>query len=119
MNKLFQYIYSIALSALLGFGLCSATFATDLSKHHQEVVGAKCIQCHTEEPTTGENVTFDKCFACHGGSYEGLAKMTAKLDPNPHYTHLGDLPCNECHRFGGQESVNKCASCHNIDLNVP
>lgn len=120
MKKMYQYICGIALSTLISFGLCSAVFATDLTKHHQEYVGIKdCMQCHTATPPTEENVSFDKCFVCHGGSYEGLAKTTAKLDPNPHYTHLGDITCNECHRFGGRESVNMCANCHNLELNVP
>ena len=50
--------------------------------------------------------------------YEQLAKQTAKVEPNPHYSHLGDVNCTDCHK-GHKKSELMCNSCHQFDLKVP
>ena len=66
----------------------------------------------------GQNcaVPTEKCQSCHGG-FEDMKEKTKDCKPNPHYTHMGDQPCEECHK-GHQPSVNMCAQCHKIELNV-
>ena len=51
-------------------------------------------------------------------SYEALAKQTAKDEPNPHYSHLGDVNCTDCHK-GHQKSELMCNQCHQFSLQVP
>lgn len=57
----------------------------------------------------------DTCMGCHG-SYADLAKATAKLEPNPHFSHLGDVNCQECHKGDKAEPELMCNSCHNFTL---
>ncbi|WP_165657647.1 cytochrome c3 family protein, partial [Sutterella wadsworthensis] len=44
--------------------------------------------------------------------------QTAKVEPNPHYSHLGDVNCTDCHK-GHKKSELMCNSCHQFDLKVP
>ena len=39
----------------------------------------------------------DTCMGCHG-TYADLAKKTEKLAPNPHYSQLGSVNCQDCHK---------------------
>ena len=57
----------------------------------------------------------DTCMGCHG-SYADLAKATTKLEPNPHFSHLGDVNCQECHKGDKAEPELMCNSCHNFTL---
>ena len=92
-----------ALSMLSG-----AAFAQDkfLAERHVER-GAACASCHQETPPS-KAVPADKCLSCHGD----YAK------PNPHYTHMLDQPCAECHK-AHKPSVNMCQECHQFDFKVP
>lgn len=110
---LITVLFTLLAMSLSNFA--SAESALLFDKH--TAAGMTCIDCHGVEKPTKPAAT-DSCLACHGENYETLAKMTEKLDPNPHYTHLGDMPCSECHN-NHKPSVNMCASCHNIDMKVP
>ena len=72
--------------------------------------------CHKTAPKAGAKVKKQVCQGCH--SYEQLAKQTAKVEPNPHYSHLGDVNCTDCHK-GHKKSELMCNSCHQFDLKVP
>ena len=74
------------------------------------------IACHKTAPKAGAKVKKQVCQGCH--SYEQLAKQTAKVEPNPHYSHLGDVNCTDCHK-GHKKSELMCNSCHQFDLKVP
>ena len=109
------------LAAALSISAAQAAPATStthfLADRHVER-GVACESCHgVKTPKPGAVVETAKCNACHQ-SLDEVAKRTSKLDPNPHYNHLVGLNCTECHR-GHQKSVNMCASCHNIQYNVP
>ncbi len=60
-------------------------------------------------------VTKDQCKACHG-DYAKLAAATAKLEPNPHRNHLGDVNCVECHKPDQAKPVLMCNQCHKFTL---
>ncbi len=78
--------------------------------------GLECSGCHKENPPE-KPVPTEACLQCHGGTYAKLADMT-KANPNPHLSHLGDIPCSACHH-SHKESELKCDSCHDFELNVP
>ena len=60
--------------------------------------------------------TKTQCLKCHGGTYEELGKKTASLAPNPHYTHLGEVNCVECHKGGSSRPALMCDSCHRFTV---
>lgn len=79
-----------------------------------------CTACHeSQTPAPGAQVTSGKCIQCHG-TLENIAVKTKnkKLDPDPHYNHLVNTDCQECHKGHGQ-STNVCANCHNLQYKVP
>ena len=79
-----------------------------------------CTACHeTQAPKQGAEVSSGKCVQYHG-TLENIAAKTKdkKLDPDPHYNHLVNTDCQECHRGHGQ-STNVCANCHNLKYKVP
>ena len=63
------------------------------------------------------DVPADKCLSCHG-DYAKLKELTKDAKPNPHYTHMLDQPCAECHK-AHKPSVNMCQECHQFDFKVP
>lgn len=75
-----------------------------------------CAQCHTQDTATPP--TMATCLTCHGGTYEKLAAMTAKDQPNPHDSHQGQVPCASCHHVH-MASQNFCSSCHNFEMKTP
>lgn len=87
------------------------TFLAD--RHAQK--GVNCVACHTETPPQ-QAVPTEKCQSCHG-DFEAMKEKTKNLSPNPHYTHMGDQPCGECHN-AHKPSVNMCGQCHKINMNV-
>ena len=112
--KLFSAVFLTALG--LSFAAGAATPTTLIDKHTAQ--GVSCQQCHQQKnPTKPKPVATATCFTCHG-SHEALAQKTKDKDPNPHYTHMGDMNCNECHRIH-TPSVNMCSSCHTIKMPVP
>jgi hypothetical protein len=78
--------------------------------------GLNCASCHSESPPA-KQPDAAVCSKCHG-SYQDLAAKTAADQPNPHASHLGDIPCESCHRIH-QASVIYCAQCHNFDFKAP
>lgn len=102
--------------AILAFFSCSvfAQNSSTLADRHVQK-GQNCAACHSENPPA-QAVPTEKCQSCHGG-FEAMKEKTKDLKPNPHYTHMGDQPCEECHK-GHQQPINMCAQCHKIKLNV-
>lgn len=84
-------------------------------RHSQKSVA--CSSCHVKAPNA--KPTMKECLACHGGTYEGLAKSTESDDINMHATHMGELECTECHS-GHKKPRLVCDGCHEFtDIVVP
>lgn len=122
------FLIGTCASALL-WGLPAAAFAQSqqaqapgfghgflIDKHL--AAGLTCSSCHAESPPS-KPAAATTCLTCHGGSYDTLAGTTAKDDPNPHQSHLGNIPCGACHEVHNA-SRNVCASCHKeFNFKVP
>ncbi len=78
--------------------------------------GLNCASCHAESPPAKAPESA-VCGKCHG-AYKDLAAKTASDQPNPHASHLGEIPCGSCHHVH-QASVIYCAQCHNFDFKSP
>lgn len=94
----------------LFFALVRPSLAAEapiLSEQHK-AAGLGCNDCHG----TGEKkpVPMSKCLECHE-SYAKVAARTQHVDPNPHQSHLVDLPCTKCH-LGHKPRVIYCMTCH-------
>lgn len=113
MKTSFTVMGIVVLGSLCMGSAMANSFLAD--RHGQRNVD--CVACHQEAPKAGAKVANGQCLQCHKSADE-VAKRTAKMDPNPHYNHLVGLRCQECHR-GHQKSVNMCASCHNLQWQVP
>ncbi len=101
-------------AALLGLLLvCLPALAQDpahkLPEHHAKA-GVHCYDCHQEEKPTKKAVASESCMTCHG-DYPAMKAVTRQLPVNPHDSHLGPIPCTECHRQH-QPPVVKCLECH-------
>jgi Cytochrome c3 len=72
--------------------------------------GLTCQSCHNPFPPTGAP-DMSVCLSCHGGSYAAVAKLTENLSPNPHASHLGEVPCTTCHGVH-KPFVYYCSTCH-------
>lgn len=72
--------------------------------------GVHCFDCHQEEKPTKKAVGPDSCMVCHG-DYPAMKATTKHVKPNPHDSHLGEIPCTECHRQHSPPVV-KCLDCH-------
>lgn len=60
-------------------------------------------------------VTKTQCLQCHG-SYEALAEKTKDYVVNPHYSHLGEVNCEECHLPNQSKAELMCNSCHKFEI---
>lgn len=109
-----QWIFAAAAMLALSASAWSAEGNFLADRHAAK--GMNCASCHVETPPA-KAVPTEKCLSCHG-DYEKLKELTKDKQPNPHYTHLLDQPCSECHK-GHTESVNMCNSCHQFDFKVP
>jgi hypothetical protein len=101
-------------AALLGLLLASLPIlaqdsARKLPEHHAKA-GVHCYDCHQEEKPTKKAVASESCMTCHG-DYPAMRAVTKHLPVNPHDSHLGEIPCTECHRQH-QPPVVKCLECH-------
>ena len=108
-----------ALMTAAALALCatSVSAAGQFTADRHVAAGMKCETCHKNGmPAPGARVTKDTCKGCHNPA--DLAKKTEKLDPNPHYNHLGDVSCVECHK-GHQPSTLMCNDCHKFILKTP
>lgn len=107
---------ALAAIALLGSSAVFSADAPALADRHAKM-RVKCEQCHAvKTPAAGTRPKNEACLACHQ-SYEALAAKTAKLDPNPHKSHLGNVRCADCHS-GHAQSRLMCNDCHKFDLKV-
>ena len=99
--------------------LCLSLFSS-LPAHPQEGMtslpalhtkaGVHCYDCHQEEKPTKKAVAAESCMTCHG-DYPAMKALTKDAKPNPHDSHVGEIPCIECHRQH-QPPVVKCLECH-------
>ena len=60
----------------------------------------------------GKKVALEMRTALH----KLIAKATAKIEPNPHFSHLGEVNCQECHVGAKAKPELMCNSCHNFTL---
>ena len=80
------------------------------------VAGLNCASCHHDAPPPNAP-EMTACIGCHG-SYQKIAAKTATDQPNPHASHLGEIPCSACHHFH-QASEMFCDQCHAFGLTPP
>jgi cytochrome c3-like protein len=78
--------------------------------------GTNCAGCHRDAPPP-KAPEMAACFGCHG-SYSQVAAKTAAKQPNPHGSHLGELPCAMCHHVH-KASESFCDTCHGFGMNPP
>jgi fumarate reductase flavoprotein subunit len=78
--------------------------------------GLNCASCHRDAPPPNAP-KMTACIGCHG-SYQKIAAKTATDQPNPHASHLGEIPCSACHHFH-QASEMFCDQCHALGLTPP
>ena len=78
--------------------------------------GFDCASCHrSAPPPIAPKMTV--CTGCHGG-YAQIAAKTASDQPNPHASHLGEIPCATCHHVH-QASEIFCNQCHAFGMKAP
>ena len=118
-----KHITIEALERSLGAALCIALLAAagtaaaaDALADRHIARGLACEPCHTESPPS-KPVKSRQCENCHGDN-DAMAEQTRDVKPNPHFTHLGEVACLECHH-GHQPSRLICDSCHKFRLEVP
>jgi fumarate reductase flavoprotein subunit len=85
-----------------------------IDKH--AAAGVNCAGCHRDAPPPNAP-EMTACLGCHG-SYTQIAAKTAASNPNPHASHLGELPCAACHHVH-KASENFCSDCHAFKMNPP
>ena len=78
--------------------------------------GVDCVACHRDAPPPKEP-EMTACLGCHG-SYAQIAAKTVADQPNPHASHLGELPCAACHHIH-QASETFCDQCHAFGMKPP
>ncbi len=98
----------------LGLLLAVPSPAQDAKSHplpaHHAKAGVHCFNCHQEEKPTKKAVASESCMTCHG-DYPAMKAVTKDAKPNPHDSHVGEIPCTECHRQHVPPVV-KCLECH-------
>ncbi len=100
-----RLVAAVALEALWEIVENSPSFLA--SKHRAE--GVQCQSCHNPfSPTAAP--TNEACLACHAETYAKLVALTTKIS-NPHNSHLGEIPCWDCHR-GHEPFKPTCLQCH-------
>ncbi|MFG5381754.1 cytochrome c3 family protein [Yoonia sp. R2-816] len=105
----------VAATMWICIGSAGAADDNTLATTHA-YAGLSCMACHVENPPA-QPVATETCTVCHGLG-QSLAETTAEIEPNPHASHKGDLPCASCHRMHGA-SVDACAGCHSWGYTVP
>lgn len=111
----FALLSGLVIACLANIGNVSA--ANDLASFHSKNQGG-CTACHiTPGKVSDDSETHinQQCKSCHGG-YEEL--KDAKLEIDPHNSHLGDINCTSCHK-GHEQSKVYCNECHSFDLKIP
>jgi hypothetical protein len=108
------WIFPCSVLTISTPSICAAQDQFLVEKHKK--IGVECQGCHQENPPS-KSVMTPVCLGCHG-DYTKIASQTEKVDPNPHASHEGNLPCNVCHN-AHKPSKNHCATCHNFTFKVP
>ncbi len=104
MKKSFIAALALSLSLTFAASVASAADQTLAQKH-----GA------TWPKSTDGYVTKNQCLKCHV-SYDALAKKTENLEPNPHFSHLGAVNCEDCHKADKAKPELMCDSCHKFTI---
>ena len=109
MTRVHLHLASLALTLAWTLPSPAQEAKHSLPAHHAKA-GVHCFDCHQEEKPTKKAVASDSCMTCHG-DYPAMKAVTKDVKPNPHDSHLGEIPCTECHRQH-QPPVVKCLECH-------
>lgn len=104
-----------ALMQIMGSPVQAQEFDHDRLLHIHSEAGVTCQGCHGDEGFS-EPVNEAVCTDCHG-SYDEIAALTP-WEPNPHDSHLGEIPCAMCHKVH-VESESFCDACHSFGMVVP
>lgn len=103
-------LFAAGVLAALAAGAASAAgMPSKINGPHAKL---PCSTCHKNEMTAPPKET---CLSCHG-SYDKIAERTAKLTPNPHFSHRGEEDCTNCHSLHGKSRL-ECNDCHSFNLN--
>jgi len=81
--------------------------------HTRPGIRVLCFDCHAEEKPSKKAVASESCMVCHG-DYPAMKALTKNVKPSPHDSHMGELPCTDCH-LGHQPSVVTCVVCHETE----
>jgi DnaJ-class molecular chaperone len=115
MSQKTVFVFIAAL--LTSFALASGAMAAESRPFTQPAhKSLPCATCHGTA-TPSRPAPASACMKCHG-SYDAIAKRTAKITPNPHDAHVGQLRCTLCHK-AHQPSVLYCDQCHDFKLKTP
>lgn len=74
-----------------------------------------CADCHGND-NPEKRAPHSACMGCHG-EYADIAKLTEKVEPNPHKSHQGEIRCTICHK-AHEPSVVYCRECHDYGLKI-
>ncbi len=85
-------------------------------KQRHALLGIECAACHGADQAV-RLPPMATCFQCHG-SYADVAELTKSLIPNPHHSHMGEVPCGECHKEHAESRLS-CNQCHVFEMSVP
>lgn len=79
-----------------------------------------CSVCHDTTVDEDGNITavdldtITDCMDCH--DYDDVKESTKNWDDNekenPHDSHLGEIDCENCHKFHGEVDTLYCNECH-------
>ena len=102
--------FIIMILAVLVLLLLSGTgIAREIKDAHGKM-GLSCTVCHGDSPSQPPET--EACLTCHK-SYEDVAVRTQALKPNPHDSHMGEVPCSHCHSTHGTSRL-MCNDCHSL-----
>lgn len=110
MKKTLLALATIAFGATLSFGV----YAAGAAPAAQPQTLAQKHGAAWPKSVDGY-VTKQQCLQCHG-PYDKLAKATAKLEPNPHFSHLGQVNCEDCHMANAAKPQLMCNQCHQFTI---
>lgn len=116
--KLFATIFILLISGYIG--VIARTSPSEgsnmLADRHMQEQGVSCADCHNEDDPES-SPELEMCLGCHG-SWDDLAERTADEEINPHESHMGPGPCNECHA-SHVKSALICDQCHSYGMETP
>ena len=110
----------IGLASFVGILSLASAEPPQLHEAHSKLQ-MTCESCHlSADPAKNSRVESEKCIQCHGDLKKISETIKAKklIDPDPHWNHMIDIQCWECHKEH-KPGVNMCSRCHNLDFKVP